>query len=95
MNTLLREAFLRPQSRTYGAVQNFFALLTIVSIVSLVLETVPGLVEYERLFLLVEWVAVILFTGENLGRLSVSRPKWKYAVSFLGSLTLFPFCRPS
>jgi voltage-gated potassium channel len=88
MNTLLREAFLRPQSRTYGAVQNFFALLTIVSIVSLVLETVPSLAPYETTFLVIEWVAVILFTAEYVGRLVVSKPKWKYSLSFFGIVDL-------
>lgn len=84
MNTILREAFLRPQSRTYGAVNNFFALLTIVSIVSLVLETVPSLAPHKQTFLIIEWVAVLLFTGEYLGRLAVSKPRWKYSVSFFG-----------
>jgi voltage-gated potassium channel len=88
MKTLLREAFLRPQSRTYSVVQNFFALLTIISIVSLVLETVPSLAAYETTFLIIEWVAVILFTGEYVGRLAVSKLKWKYSASFFGIVDL-------
>lgn len=88
MNTLLAEAFLRTQSRTYATVNNFFALLTIVSIISLVLETVPGLASYEKTFLVIEWVAVILFTGEYLGRLAVSKPKWQYTISFFGIIDL-------
>ncbi|MCA9354078.1 MAG: ion transporter [Candidatus Kaiserbacteria bacterium] len=88
MNTLLREAFLRPQSRTYAAVNNFFAFLTIISIVSLVLETVPSFVKYDQFFLVVEWVAVILFSGEYIGRLVVAKPKWKYVVSFFGIIDL-------
>jgi voltage-gated potassium channel len=88
MTGLLTAAFLRPESRTYRQVNNFFALLTIVSIVSLVLETVPGLAGYEQLFLIIEWGAVILFTGEYLGRLLVSKPAWKYFGSFFGLVDL-------
>ena len=88
MKTLLYEAFLRPQSRTYGVVNNFFALLTIISIVSLVLETVPSLEVYENTFLVIEWVAVVLFFVEYIGRLFASQPKWKYIISFFGIIDL-------
>lgn len=67
---------------------NFLALLTIVSIISLVLETVPALESYEPTFLFIEWTAVVFFTIEYLGRLYFSKPKHKYAFSFFGIIDL-------
>jgi len=88
MKAFLKRAFVDSKSQTYKKVNNFFALLTIISIVSLVLETVPSLYPYKTTFLILEWVAVILFTGEYLGRLMVSKPSWKYQVSFFGLIDL-------
>ncbi len=88
MKKFLKEAFVNSQSITYHRVSNFFALLTIISIISLVLETVPSLDKYSKIFFVAEWVAVILFTGEYIGRLMVSKPKWKYSISFFGVVDL-------
>lgn len=73
---------------TMHRLDNFLALLTIVSIVSLVLETVPSLVAYKPLFIALEWFAVIVFSIEYVARLYVSRPHWKYPVSFFGVVDL-------
>lgn len=88
MKSFLRLAFADTKSQTYKKVNNFFALLTIISIVSLVLETVPGLSSYETAFLIIEWVAVVLFTLEYIGRMIISKPIWKYSVSFFGIVDL-------
>jgi len=65
-------------------VNDGLALVTIVSIVTLVLETVPTLTAYRPVFLVVEWVAVAIFSLEYLARLSISRPRWRYPTSFFG-----------
>lgn len=88
MQTLLDRAFTQPQTRLFHVVQDFFALLTIISIISLVLETVPSLANYSHVFLIVEWVAVILFTVEYVCRLYVSKQTLKYAGSFFGLVDL-------
>lgn len=88
MKLFLRKAFIETASATSIKVNNFFALLTLVSILSLVLETVPTLSQYGKLFLLVEWVSVILFTLEYLGRSLVSKPVFKYSLSFFGVVDL-------
>jgi len=88
MQKFLTRAFNKPNTQTYKVVNNFFALLTIVSIISLVLETVPGLSHFQTLFLIAEWIAVILFSLEFIGRLIISKPTWKYAVSFFGIIDL-------
>ena len=83
-----RKIFLDSTSKTFHYVNDFLALLTIVSIVSLVLETVPALAGYRQAFLVIEWVAVTFFTLEYLGRLSVSTPTWRYPTSFFGVVDL-------
>jgi voltage-gated potassium channel len=88
MYTLLTKAFTKPKSKLFHLVQDFFALLTIVSIISLVLETVPALSQYNQIFLIIEWVAVSLFAVEYACRLYVSKPTLKYSVSFFGIIDL-------
>ena len=39
-------------------------------------------------FLVIEWVAVVLFSIEYIGRLSVSQPRYKYPLSFFGIVDL-------
>lgn len=88
MKNFITRAFLNPTTDTYRIVNDFFALLTIISIISLVLETVPSLVSYKTTFLLIEWTAVTLFTFEYLGRMAVSKPAWRYSVSAFGIIDL-------
>jgi len=88
MHSLAKQAFLDSQSHTFHVVNDLLAIVTFVSIVSLVLETVPSLSEYAHLFLIIEWVAVVIFTLEYVGRLSVSQPRRKYPLSFFGIVDL-------
>ena len=88
MKTIPFIAFSDSSSRFFRLAQDFFAIVTVISIVSLVLETVPALSEYEQVFLLIEWVAVAFFTFEYVGRLSVSKPIWRYPLSFFGVVDL-------
>ena len=88
MKQLVENAFSKPETKIFHLVQDFFALLTIISIVSLVLETVPSLSSYSHTFLIIEWVAVSLFTIEYASRLYVSKPTLKYSFSFFGIIDL-------
>ena len=88
MNALLTKAFTKPKTKLFHYTQDFFALLTIISIVSLVLETVPSLSSYNQTFLIIEWVAVSLFAIEYACRLYVSKPTLKYSFSFFGIIDL-------
>lgn len=74
--------------KTQWIVADFLALLTILSVVSLVLETVPSLTQYSTLFLFIEWFAVVVFSVEYIYRLRESKPLWKYPVSFFGIVDL-------
>jgi len=86
--SFLQRAFTDTSSRSFHLTQDFLALLTVVSIVALVLETVPSLSEYGQTFLVIEWVAVLFFSVEYIGRLIVSKPTWRYSVSFFGIVDL-------
>lgn len=88
MKKFLRRTFEDTKSRSFHIANDFFALLTIISIISLVLETVPTFSNYSLIFKVTEWIAVILFTVEYLCRLFVSRPAWKYPTSFFGLIDL-------
>jgi voltage-gated potassium channel len=88
MKRWLTIAFADPRTRTWHVVDDALAVLTIISIISLVLETVPSLTSYRTLFLVVEWVAVVCFGLEYLGRLLVSQPRWRYPLSFFGVIDL-------
>lgn len=84
----LTNAFTNTSTRSFHLTQDFFALLTIISIVALVLETVPSLSGYSQTFLVVEWVAVMLFLVEYACRLIVTKPTLKYVFSFFGIVDL-------
>jgi voltage-gated potassium channel len=88
MKKLAQKLFTDQPGSTHHLVNDFFALLTIVSIVALVLETVPVLVKYEQIFFIIEWVAVLFFTFEYIGRTIASKPSWKYPTSFFGYIDL-------
>lgn len=88
MKRFLKRAFTKTNTHLFHITQDFFALLTVVSIVALVLETVPSLSRYETVFIAIEWVAVALFTLEYIARTIVSNPSWRYTVSFFGLIDL-------
>ena len=88
MHKFIHAAFVRTDTRTHQVMGNFLALLTIASIVSLVLETVPALQTYNHIFVFIEWFAVVFFGLEYGARFSVSQPKIKYVFSFFGIIDL-------
>jgi len=88
MKKLAQKMFSDQPGSTHHLVNDFFALLTIVSIVALVLETVPSLTHYSQTFFIIEWVAVSLFTVEYIGRTLASKPVWRYPTSFFGYIDL-------
>ncbi len=86
--SIVRDLFYNPRSKNFLRVNNFFAFLTIVSILFIVLETVTSLMVYERMFQIIEYVTVFFFTLEYLGRLFTAPSKIKYMTSFFGIVDL-------
>ncbi len=85
---LLREALENPQSPFFVITNDFLALLTIASTLSLVLETVPSLSAYQTVFHIIEWVGVSIFFLEYVARVAVARSKIRYIFSFFGIIDL-------
>lgn len=75
-------------TRESRVVNDVLALITLISIFSLVLETVPALSSYSTVFLVIEWCAVFVFTLEYIARIHVSQPQWRYPLSFFGVIDL-------
>lgn len=88
MNKILRQAFLRPDNKLYFLVNDALAVVTIISILAVILETVSSLSAYKTWFLVIEWVAVAIFLVEYIGRLVVTKPKREYVFSFYGIIDL-------
>lgn len=85
----LNDVFYNVESRWFHPVNDILAIATIVSVLALILETVPALKEYTSIFNTIEYTAVGLFTLEYLGRI-VARKKdvGSYVFSFFGIIDL-------
>ncbi len=84
----LKNAFTDYRSPLYMKVNNFFALITLISVLFISLETVESLQQYMKLFKVVEWITVILFSFEYAGRIIAEKRKFKYIFSFYGLVDL-------
>jgi len=88
MSSLARRAFVDTRTNLYFWTHDFLALLTIVSTISIVLETVPALEVYDVVFVTIEWVAVIIFTLEYIIRLRAEKRWQDYVFSVYGVIDL-------
>jgi len=80
-------AFEKPNSPYYRLVNDVLALVTIISVVSIALETVPSLSDY-KIFKIIEWSSVILFLAEYVLRIWSDSNRLRYIFSFLGIVDL-------
>lgn len=81
-------AFNDPSYTHFGSVNNTLALLTILSVLALVLETVPSLASYFPVFHAVELVALAFFIAEYALRVFSSPKPLAYIFSFFGIIDL-------
>lgn len=72
----------------YFFLSDVLAIATVVSIVSIVLETVPSFTAYHPIFQTIEWVTVVIFTIEYVWRLWLAKYKLSYLFSWFGILDL-------
>lgn len=75
-------------NKFFFALSDFLAVVTIVSILAIVLETMPSLQAYNSLFLAVEWATVLIFTAEYVWRFYLAKKKVTYFFSWLGIIDL-------
>lgn len=89
LSARLRRLFYEPGSRGFAIVNDFLAVLTIVSVLAIILETVPELAAYIPLFNWIEYITVFFFTLEYLARIFAERRDFgAYVFSFFGIIDL-------
>lgn len=91
-NYVMKKYFSRtlndPQSQHYFIVTDLLAFFTILSVVSIILETVPSLSQYQSVFTCIEWTTVVIFGIEYALRTWVAKPWYEYNFSFYGCIDL-------
>ena len=87
-NQNLEDIFDNPTSKKSLLVNDFLAVVTLISILAIVLETVASFSVYTRLFTIIEYGAAAIFTLEYLARLKAAKKKWSYVFSFFGIVDL-------
>lgn len=74
--------------RHYFLVSDLLAVTTIISIVSIVLETVPALAHLKGWFDFIEWTTVAIFSVEYISRFYIAPKKVSYVFSLYGIIDL-------
>lgn len=72
----------------YFCLSDFLALTTVVSVLAIVLETMPQLSNYSWWFFIIEWITVGIFSVEYVWRLYAAPKKSKYMFSWFGLVDL-------
>lgn len=80
-------AFENQKSPYYRLVNDILALATIISVISITLETIPSFADY-KIFKIIEWSSVVLFSAEYILRIWSDPNRFRYIFSFLGIIDL-------
>lgn len=88
MKSFFQRLFYSTRSTEFFRVNNFLTVVTILTIVALVLETVASLSSYHYLFRSIEIGATVIFTIEYIGRIVGHKKPWQYIFSFFGLIDL-------
>lgn len=83
------DTFYNPKAAYFVITNDILAIVTVVSIAGLVLETVVALSPYQPVFTTIEYVTVAFFTLEYITRIIAHGKNWKrYVFSFFGIIDL-------
>ncbi len=89
VNRILRRMFDTPKDPLYEKVNDALAVIIIISVVLIVLESVNSLrVAYQQIFQISEWIVVSIFTLEYLIYTYLARQKLRYIFSLFGIIDL-------
>jgi len=89
LHTRLYHLFYDPRARYFVLVNDILALATIVSVLALILETLPSLSGYTGLWYTIEFVSVAIFTTEYVARIIAHKGQvGRYIFSFFGIVDL-------
>lgn len=81
--------FDNPHNKFFVRANAVLAVMTLVSVAAVALETVSSLHDtYQIFFTLIEWIAVVLFSAEYLTRLYLAPKPLHYVFSFFGIIDL-------
>jgi voltage-gated potassium channel len=86
--TKIYNALEHPRNKHFKLANNILGLVTIISILAVVLETVVSLQQYLTLFVVIEWAAVVFFSLEYFIRVYATKNKKEYIFSFFGIVDL-------
>ncbi len=73
---------------TFGWINHVLALTTLVAVAVVALETVAALAPYARVFQVLEYVAVAIFSVEYVARIWFAQTPLRYIFSFFGLIDL-------
>ncbi|MEX0933863.1 MAG: ion transporter [Candidatus Paceibacterota bacterium] len=88
LKKIIHRMFHEPKTKSFAFANTTLAILTIVSVLVLILETVARFEPYHEVFLIIEIIAVGSFTLEYIGRIVISEKKSRYLFSFFGIIDL-------
>jgi voltage-gated potassium channel len=85
----VHDAFYKTNSKYFLLVNDILAVATIVSVLAIILETVPVLDTYTWLFNTIEVLAVVIFSVEYVARIYANQRRVRsYTLSFFGIIDL-------
>jgi len=82
------DIFENPEGPYFTLVNNFLALVTLLAVTIVALETVSSFAKYHKFFLVFEYFAVAIFSIEYLIRIHFTKNKIGYIFSFFGLIDL-------
>ncbi len=82
------KAFYEPTSRLFVIINDSLSIVIIISIISIILESVTEFSQYNQFFLIIEYVSVFIFLIEYICRIIGSPKKLSYIFSFFGFIDL-------
>ncbi len=84
----LLNALENPKSKYFLLTNDILALTTLISVLAIVLDTVPSFANHQNIYLGIEYIATALFTFEYVARFIGANNKLKYVSSFFGIIDL-------
>jgi len=89
LSRLAHNSLYKPQTKSFAFVNDFLAVVTLISVFSLILETVPRFENFIPVFNAIEYGAVFFFTLEYLTRVLLNKRQMSsYVFSFFGIIDL-------
>jgi len=84
----ITDALENPKSRYFGITNDVLALVTVISVLAIVLDTVEAFTLYRNIFITIEYASTLLFTLEYIARFKHATVKSRYVFSFFGLIDL-------